>query len=78
MSKNHVRSLTYDQNVSENSTECQKNTSKQKNNAEKTPKMAKMSENTIKMDKKRQKGIGNHQIMARNIVKTCYNDQNLS
>ena len=33
MSKNHVTSLTYDQNVSENSTEWPKSTSKCKNDA---------------------------------------------
>ena len=41
MSKNHVTSLTYGQNVSENATEWPKNTSKRKNNAKKTPKMVK-------------------------------------
>ena len=41
-------------------------------------KWQKMSENTINIGKKRQKGIGNHQIMAKTIVETCNNDQNSS
>ena len=78
MSKNHVTSLTYDQNVSENSTEWPKSTSKCKNNAKQRLEWQKMIKNAINMGKKRQKGIGNHQIMAKTTVETCNNDQNSS
>ena len=70
MSKTHVTSIAYGQNVSENLTKWQKNISKHKNNAKKRQKWQKMIENTIKTGKKRQKDIRNHQTMAKIHLKT--------
>ena len=52
MTKTHLTSLTYDQNITENLTNWPKITSKPKNNAKKPSKMAKNDQNSPEISPK--------------------------